>query len=61
MALVEILIFNYILIFCNDNEKTRVRSLDGLGIQELDCTKLTGKKPCNNEALAEMERQRRLE
>jgi PIF1-like helicase len=37
---------------------SRVRSLDGLQILDLDCTKLTGKKPCNNEALAEMDRLR---
>ncbi|XP_065675344.1 uncharacterized protein LOC136091579 [Hydra vulgaris] len=39
---------------------SRVRSLDGLQIQELDCAKLTGKKPCNNDALAEMERLRSI-
>ncbi|XP_054706995.1 uncharacterized protein LOC129216803 [Uloborus diversus] len=38
---------------------SRVRSLAGLRIEELDCTKLTGKKPCNNDALVEMERMRR--
>ena len=61
MALVEILILNFILTFCNVSEKTCLRSLNGLGIHEFYCTKLTGKKLCNNEALAEMERQRRLE
>lgn len=40
---------------------SRVRSLDGLQIQDLDCTKLTGTKPCNNEALAEMKRLRQIE
>ena len=37
---------------------SRVKTLDGLRIEELDCSKLTGKKPCNNEALAEMDRMR---
>lgn len=36
----------------------RVRRLDGLRIEELDCSKLTGKKPCNNEALTEINRMR---
>ena len=58
MALAEIIIFNLIITFCNDNKKTRVRSLDGLGIQELDCTKLTGKKLCNNEVLTEINKKR---
>ena len=35
---------------------SRVKSLDGLLIEELDCSKLTGKVPCNNEALQEMDR-----
>ncbi|XP_059150287.1 uncharacterized protein LOC131937110 [Physella acuta] len=35
---------------------SRVRSLDGLRIEELDCRKLTGKTPCNNEALSELNR-----
>ncbi|GBN91231.1 hypothetical protein AVEN_249620-1 [Araneus ventricosus] len=35
---------------------SRVKSLDGLLIEELDCPKLTGKVPCNNEALEEMDR-----
>lgn len=33
---------------------SRVRSLDGIRIEELDCSKLTGKTPCNSEALNEM-------
>jgi ATP-dependent exoDNAse (exonuclease V) alpha subunit len=33
---------------------SRVRSLEGLRIEELDCSKLIGKKPCNVLALAEM-------
>lgn len=37
---------------------SRVRSLQGLRIEELDCNKLTGKKPCNNEALNELNRMR---
>ena len=37
---------------------SRIRSLEGLRIEELDCTKLTGKKPCNEQALKEMERMR---
>ena len=40
---------------------SRVGSLDGLRIAELDCSKLTGKTPCNEEdALKEMERMRQL-
>jgi len=39
---------------------SRVRSLEGLQIRYLDCLKLTGKKPCNNEALKEMERLRSI-
>lgn len=39
---------------------SRVKSLDGLQIEELDCTKLTGKRPCNNEALMEMDRLRNM-
>ncbi|GFS91779.1 hypothetical protein TNCV_2531121 [Trichonephila clavipes] len=35
---------------------SRVKSLDGLLIEELDCSKLTGKVPCNNEALQVMGR-----
>lgn len=38
---------------------SRVRSLEGLLILELDCSKLTGKKSCNNNALQEMDRLRR--
>lgn len=37
---------------------SRVRSLDGIRIEELDCSKLTGKTPCNSEALNEMIRLR---
>jgi ATP-dependent exoDNAse (exonuclease V) alpha subunit len=37
---------------------SRVRSLDGLRIEELHCPKLTGLTPCNEEALAEMDRMR---
>lgn len=39
---------------------SRVRSLDGLRIEELQCEKLTGSKPCNIKALEEMERLRNL-
>jgi len=39
---------------------SRICSLDGLVIEELDCTKLTGDKCCNKSAIAEMERLRRL-
>ncbi|XP_076285563.1 ATP-dependent DNA helicase PIF1-like [Lasioglossum baleicum] len=39
---------------------SRVRSLDGLRIQKLDCSKLTGKTPCNEHAMKEMERMRQL-
>ncbi|GFW16816.1 uncharacterized protein TNCV_2759441 [Trichonephila clavipes] len=35
-----------------------VKSLDGALIEELDCSKLTGKVPCNNEALQEIDRRR---
>ncbi|GFQ74963.1 ATP-dependent DNA helicase [Trichonephila clavata] len=35
---------------------SRVKSLDGLFIEELDCSKLTGKVLCNNEAFQEMNR-----
>ena len=37
---------------------SRVRSLNGLQIEELDCAKLTGNKPCNIAALQEMIRMR---
>ncbi|KAF8784350.1 hypothetical protein HNY73_010038 [Argiope bruennichi] len=37
---------------------SRVKSLDGPLIEELDYLKLTGKVPCNNEALQEMDRMR---
>ncbi|KAG5685124.1 hypothetical protein PVAND_014320 [Polypedilum vanderplanki] len=40
---------------------SRVRSLDGLRIDELDCSKLTGKTPCNEEAIKEMERMRQYQ
>lgn len=39
---------------------SRVRSLDGLRIMELDCSKLTGKTPCNKEVIKKMERMRQL-
>lgn len=35
---------------------SRIRCLDGLQIAELDCSKLNGKKPCNDDALSEMDR-----
>ncbi|GFY74541.1 uncharacterized protein TNIN_309101 [Trichonephila inaurata madagascariensis] len=35
-----------------------VKSLDGVLIEEQDCSKLTGKVPCNNEALQEMDSMR---
>ncbi|GFY77613.1 uncharacterized protein TNIN_168571 [Trichonephila inaurata madagascariensis] len=38
---------------------SHVKSLDGLLIEELDCSKLTGKVPCNNEALQGMDRMRK--
>lgn len=37
---------------------SRVRSLEGLRITELDSSKLTGRKPCNEKAIREMERMR---
>ena len=37
---------------------SRSRSLDGIRIEDLDCSKLTGKTPCNSKALDEMERLR---
>ncbi|GFS38212.1 uncharacterized protein TNIN_206271 [Trichonephila inaurata madagascariensis] len=37
---------------------SRVKLLDGLLIEELDCSKLIEKVPCNNEALQEMDRMR---
>ncbi|GBL93040.1 hypothetical protein AVEN_54667-1 [Araneus ventricosus] len=40
---------------------SRVKSMDGLIIEDLDCSKLTGKKPCNVTALAEMDRMRNIE
>src|SRR5690606_3961474 len=40
---------------------SRVRSLDGLRIEELDCTKLAGTIPCNNEAIEIMEKMRRYQ
>lgn len=39
---------------------SRVRSLAGLQIEELDCSKLTSKKPCNIDALNEMNRMRSI-
>ncbi|GBM63466.1 hypothetical protein AVEN_260900-1 [Araneus ventricosus] len=39
---------------------SRVRSLDGLRIEELDCSNLTGKTPCNEDALEKMKRMRQL-
>lgn len=39
---------------------SRVRSLEGLRIEELECSVLTGKKPCNILALHEMNRLRKL-
>ena len=39
---------------------SRVRSLDGLMIEELDCSKLLGSTPCNKDALAEMARLRQV-
>ncbi|GFY49302.1 ATP-dependent DNA helicase [Trichonephila inaurata madagascariensis] len=38
---------------------SRVKSLDGLRILELDCSKLTG-KTCNENAMKEMEHLRQL-
>jgi PIF1-like helicase/Helitron helicase-like domain at N-terminus len=40
---------------------SRVRSLEGLRIEELDNSKLTGTTPCNINALNEMERMRNLQ
>ena len=37
---------------------SRGKSLNGLLIEELDSSKLTGKRSCNNDALAEMHRLR---
>ncbi|KAJ8891352.1 hypothetical protein PR048_010868 [Dryococelus australis] len=37
---------------------SRVKSLGGLQIEELDCAKFNDKKPCNTEALMEMNRMR---
>ncbi|GBL72506.1 hypothetical protein AVEN_115416-1 [Araneus ventricosus] len=39
---------------------SRVKSMDGLRIEDLDCSKLTGKKPCNITALAETDRMRNI-
>ncbi|GFR00541.1 ATP-dependent DNA helicase PIF1 [Trichonephila clavata] len=39
---------------------SRVKSLEGLLIEELDCSKLTGKRPSSNDALNEMNRLRNL-
>ena len=38
--------------------KSKERSLEGLQIEELELEKLTGKTPCNTEALEEMCRMR---
>ncbi|GFU69153.1 hypothetical protein TNCV_1516871 [Trichonephila clavipes] len=38
----------------------RVRSLNGLRIVEFDCSKLTGKTPCNENAMKEIKRMRQL-
>jgi ATP-dependent exoDNAse (exonuclease V) alpha subunit len=37
---------------------SRVRTLDGVRIEDLDCSKLSGKTPCNGEAMKEMTRMR---
>jgi len=37
---------------------SRVRSLNGLLIEQLDCSKLTSEKPCNKAAIKEMARLR---
>ena len=34
---------------------SKVCSLEGLRIKELECSKLTGRTPCNEEAMAEMQ------
>ncbi|GFT69098.1 ATP-dependent DNA helicase [Trichonephila clavipes] len=39
---------------------SQVRSLAGLRIEELDCSKLTSKKPCNVDALIEVDRMRNV-
>ncbi|GFR10030.1 ATP-dependent DNA helicase [Trichonephila clavata] len=39
---------------------SRVKSLEGLLIEDLDCSRLTGKRPCNSDALNEMHRLRNL-
>lgn len=39
---------------------SRVRSLDGLRIEQLQCDKFTGTKPCNSLALEEMKRLRKI-
>ena len=39
---------------------SRVRSLDGFRIKQIQCEKLTGIKLCNSLALEEMERLRKL-
>ncbi|CAG9771519.1 unnamed protein product [Ceutorhynchus assimilis] len=39
---------------------SRIKSLDGLLIEDLDISKLTGKTPCNIDALAEMHRLRQI-
>ncbi|GFR31415.1 uncharacterized protein TNCT_560331 [Trichonephila clavata] len=57
---------DYAEIYLNENSAagqayvafSRVKSLDGLLIDKLDCSKLTEKAPCNNEALQEMDKMR---
>ncbi|GFU45499.1 ATP-dependent DNA helicase [Trichonephila clavipes] len=39
---------------------SRVKSLDGLLIEELDCLKLTSKRHCNNDTLHEVNKRRNL-
>lgn len=39
---------------------SRVKTVEGLLIEELVCSKLTGKRPCNNDAFNEMNRHRNL-
>ena len=39
---------------------SRFRSLDGLKIENINPVQLTGKKPCNTDALEELEHMRKL-
>ncbi|CAI6374518.1 unnamed protein product [Macrosiphum euphorbiae] len=39
---------------------SRVKSLQGLRIEQLDCSKLMGRTPCNIDALEEMEKMRKM-